>query len=324
MNTYKMPNTDMEVSGIIYGCMNIGGTWETSSVTDEDKKAALDAIFTAYDQGINCFDHADIYHFGKSETVFAEALRARPGFRDKIFLQSKCGIRFQGVPNENSPARYDFSFDHIISSVEAILKRLNTDYLDILLLHRPDPLMEPTEVARAFDKLFSEGKVRYFGVSNHTVSQIELLRQFVQQPLIVNQLEISLRHHHLINEGLIANQTGGTHALATGILDYCRINNISIQAWSPLAGGIFTNPPQNASNPIKAAAHLVSQIAEYKQTTKEAIVLGWLMRHPAKIQPVIGTSNPKRIQSCCQADSVHITREEWYSLFTAVRGGAVP
>ncbi len=324
MKTYQIDKTDLTVTRLGYGCMNIGGSWDSAPLTDENKEKALRAVFTAYDAGVNLFDHADIYCKGKAEEVFAEVWKARPGLRDKMVIQSKCGIRFKGDPDAHSPSRYDFSAEHILRSVEDILKRLQTDYLDVLLLHRPDPLVEPEEVAQAFDTLKQDGKVRYFGLSNHTVMQTELLRQFVNQPLVVNQLEVSLIHNHLITEGVLANQTGNANALATGILDYCRLNRITVQAWSSLAGGKITNPKPDASQEIQATARLVQEMAEDKQTSPEAILLAWLLRHPAQIQPIMGTTNPQRIQACCAADSVELTREEWYSLLVSIRGADMP
>jgi len=273
MRTYKISHTDLEVSRIAYGCMTIGGTWDSTPLAAGEREAAFDALTTAYELGINFFDHADIYTRGKSEAVFGEWLAASPGRRDSLILQSKCGIRFDGDPGPGDPGRYDFSYAHIVRSVEGSLRRLQTDRLDLLLLHRPDPLVAPEEVARAFDELGRDGKVRYFGVSNHTAAQIELLRRYVGQPLVVNQVELSLAHAHLINEGIVANQVGGAAALASGILDYCRVNDIFIQAWSPVGGGRLFDPPPA----LQRAAELVAQMAREKQTSPEGIVLGWLL-----------------------------------------------
>lgn len=324
MKTYTIPQTDLVVSRLAYGCMNIGGGWDHAPLTETDKTAAVAVVAAAYEAGITLFDHADIYMRGKSEAAFAEVWQALPGLRGKIVLQSKCGIRLADDPPSGAPARYDFSYQHIVASVEGSLRRLKTDYLDLLLLHRPDPLVEPEEVARAFDRLHTEGKVRYFGVSNHTVGQMDLLRRHLAQPLVVNQMEVSLLHAHLITEGILANQEGSASALATGIMDYCRLHGLQIQAWSPVAGGRLFNPPQDAPAHRHEAAALVTRLAEAKQTSKEAIVLGWLLRHPAGIQPVVGTTKPARIKSSCLADTVDLTREEWYALLAAARGAQVP
>ncbi|MDQ4076692.1 MAG: aldo/keto reductase, partial [Chloroflexota bacterium] len=236
MKTYRVPETELDVSRIGYGCMGLG-SWDQTPITDAEKSKAAEVVTTAFEQGINLFDHADIYALGKAEAVFGEVLQQMPELRDNIVIQSKCGIRFRDDPRPGAPARYDFSYDHIIRSVEGSLQRLQTDYLDILLLHRPDPLVEPEEVARAFDELQRSGKVRYFGVSNHTAGQIALLQNSIDQPLVINQIELNLLHAHPINEGVIANQEGGEYTAAAGTLDYCRLHDIMLQAWSPVARG---------------------------------------------------------------------------------------
>jgi predicted oxidoreductase len=324
VNRYKIPSTDLEVSRIGYGCMGLGGSWDDAPLTDQDKSAAVELVGKAFDQGINLFDHADIYARGKSEAVFAEVWDQMPRLREQIVLQTKCGIRFAGDPDPESPGRYDFSYDHIVNSVAGSLRRLGTDYVDLLLLHRPDPLVEPDEVARAFDTLHRSGKVRYFGVSNHTADQIELLRGSVDQPLVVNQLELSLLHADLIDAGIMANQVGHTNNGAAGTLDYCRRHGILVQAWSPVARGALLKPPANATPPVREAAAAVAALAAARATTPEAIALAWLLRHPAPIQPIIGTCRSERIVASCQADTIALTRAEWYTLFTAARGEPVP
>ncbi len=324
MKKYKIANTDLEVSKVAYGCMGIGGSWDDSPLTDKVITKAAEAITTALENGINFFDHADIYKKGKSELVFGKILKEMKNIRDKIIIQSKCGIRFKGNPNPNSPGRYDFSYEHIINSVDNSLKRLGTEYLDILLLHRPDPLMEPEEVAKAFDEVRKKGKVRYFGVSNFNGNQISLLQNSLDNPLVVNQIEISLLHHHVINDGILANQLSGNYAAATGILDYCKLNKIQVQAWSPVALGKIFNPVPDSDEKEKQLANQISIYAEEKRTSKEAIALAWLLKHPVGIQPVIGTTNPERIKNSCLADDIELSREEWYTLFTIARGAPVP
>jgi len=321
LKTYTIPKTDLTVSRLAYGCMKIGGGWNDEPLSAETREAAVRVALTAYEQGITLFDHADIYTRGKSEEAFAAVWGAIP--RDKIVLQSKCGIRFQDDP-PGAPARYDFSYEHIVRSVEGSLRRLQTDYLDLLLLHRPDPLVEPTEVARAFDALHASGKVRYFGVSNHSPAQIALLQATVSQPLVVNQVQLSLLHPYLISEGIVANIAGKPAALASGTLDYCRLTGILVQAWGPVDGGRLLNPPPDAVPHVKATAASVAQMAAAKGVSPEAIALAWLLRHPAGIQPIIGTTQPARVQASVQADAVTLTREEWYALFVAARGERVP
>jgi len=316
MNTYRIANTDLTVSRLSYGCMRLG--------RPEAAGAAGALLAAALEQGITLFDHADIYARGNSETVFGEALRQIPGARDKIVLQSKCGIRPANTPNPGDPGRYDFSYDHILRTVEGSLTRLQTDRLDLLLLHRPDALVEPEEVARAFSELHAAGKVRYFGVSNHSPAQIELLKRYVAQPLVANQLEVNLIHNYMIEEGILINQPAARFAASSGLLDYCRLNDILIQAWSPVAGGQLIDPKPDASERVRAAAQRVAELAAAHNTTREAIALAWLLRHPAGIQPIIGTTNVDRLLASCQADAVSLTREEWYSLLIAARGANVP
>ncbi len=324
MRTYIIPGVELPVSRLAYGCMNLGGSWAGEQLTADDRKRAASAVGEALEGGINCFDHADIYMRGRSEEAFAGALRELGVAREQVVLQSKCGIRFAGSPSPHSPGRFDFSYEHIIASVEGILRRLDTDFLDILLLHRPDPLVEPEEVARAFDELHRSGKVRAFGVSNHTGAQIDLLRPFVDQPLVVNQVELNLLHSYLIDDGVLANQREAVYANASGTLDYCRLHGIRVQAWSPVAHGALANPPDDAPDNVRATAALIAELAAEKETTSDAIVLGWLLRHPAGIQPVLGTTNPRRIADSCRADDVTLSREEWYRLFIAARGGPLP
>ena len=324
MTKYSLHNTDLEISRIAYGCMGIGGSWDDSPLTDETISKAINSVSAALEGGINFFDHANIYARGKSELVFGKVLKEIKGIRDNIIIQSKCGIRFPGDPNPESPGKYDFSYENIISSTNASLDRLGIEQLDILLLHRPDPLMHPEEVAKAFDELQTQGKVRYFGVSNFNPGQMTLLQNSLDIPLVVNQIEISLLHHHIFNDGILVNQLSGKYAAATGIMDYCMLNNIRVQAWSPVALGKIFNPPVEAEGCIKKLARKIKDYAEEKNTSEEAIALAWLLKHPAGIQPVVGTTKPERIINSCKAGDIELTREEWYTLFTIARGNPVP
>ena len=327
MKTFSIPRTDLVVSRLAYGCMQIGGSWDDTPVTAEIQQNAESVVGAALDAGINFFDHADIYTAGKSETVFGRILKATPGLRERLVLQSKVGIRFANdAYKSGEPTRYDFSRAHIIRSTEAILQRLQVSHLDILLLHRPDPLVQPAEVAQAFDELQASGKVRHFGVSNHTPGQIELLRKHLRQPLVVNQLEFSLGQPALVSEGFSANQSGmgATGALATGILDYCRLNEIFVQAWSPLGGGRLLKVETAAGSPPNPAAALVTKLAKEKNTTAEGILLAWILHHPAGIQPIIGTTKADRVRASAPSGDVSLSREEWYALLAASRGKQVP
>ncbi len=315
----KRQLASLTTTRIAYGCAPLGGTWNTEPPDATVRPRAVKALRAALDAGLDFFDHADIYCYGKSESVFAEAMSELKTQRDRIVLQSKCGIRFAGDPHATSPQRYDFSHDHIIASTEGILARLRTDRLDVLVLHRPDALVEPEEVARAFDSLHASGKVRHFAVSNHNAGQMELLRRHLRQPIIANQLQLSLVHSHLIDAGIVANTN--QHSLgADGTLEYCRMHGIVVQAWTPLGGGAAIGDEDKR----KDLGRLVAELATRHQVGREAIPIAWLLRHPAGIQPVIGSTNPTRIAAACQGDGVVLTREEWYSLYAAARGRGVP
>ncbi|SHK40672.1 aldo/keto reductase [Hespellia stercorisuis] len=300
MKYYNIKNTDLKVSNAALGCMRI----ESKSVEEVEALVAA-----ALDAGINFFDHADIYGGGKSEELFGEVLKRNPGYREKMILQTKCAI----VPGK----RYDFSKEYIMSCVNGSLKRLQTDYIDILLLHRPDALCDPAEVAETFDELYKSGKVKYFGVSNHTGMQIELLKKYVKQPLIINQLQLSVIHSVLIDSGLNMNMVEPYAADKDGAtLDYCRLNDILIQPWSSLqaswADGTFIdNPKYPKTNEVLAS------LAEKYHTNKTAVSLAWLLRHPAGFQPIIGTTSPFHLKQALEAENFELTRQEWYDLYLA-------
>lgn len=324
MKTYTLPTTTLALTRLAYGCMQIGGAWSDAPMTADDRAKAARTIEAALAQGINFFDHADIYCRGKSEAVFGEIVREMKIARDALILQSKCGIRFPDDANPGVPERFDFSYEHIMRTVEGSLRRLQTDYLDILLLHRPDALVEPQEVARAFDELHQKGMVRHFGVSNQTTDQIELLKKFVRQPIVVNQVEISLLHADLIDDGMYFNTTPRPYTGIGGTLDYCRKNDILIQAWAPVAKGQLLDPSPDAPANVKAVAALVARMAQAKNTTPEAIAFAWLLRHPAGIQPIIGTTKPDRIAASALSDDIELSREEWYALRKSARGYGLP
>jgi predicted oxidoreductase len=305
MKYIKIPNSDMSASEISLGCMRISGM-----ANQEIAKL----VHTAMDEGINFFDHADIYGGGKSEAKFAEAITMTTSLREKMLLQTKCGIR-QGY--------YDFSKDHILEAVDGSLKRLQTDYVDVLLLHRPDALVEPEEVAEAFNILEHSGKVRYFGVSNQNPMQIELLKKFVQQKLIINQLQLSITNSGMIDAGINVN-TEFDRAIDRdgGILDYCRLHDILIQPWSPFQYGFFEGVfLDNEKFPELNQA--IDAIATSRNVTNTAIAIAWLLRHPARMQPILGTTNPKRVKDSCQASNVTLTRVEWYEIYRAA-GNKLP
>ena len=309
-------------SRLIFGCMGLGGSWDSSTTSDEQRKSGYQAIDAALEQQINIFDHADIYTRGKAESLFGDYLRLNPGLRDKLILQSKCAIRFA---DDVDPGRYDFSAEYIIKSVEGSLKRLQTDYLDILLLHRPDPLMEPEQVASAFAALRQSGKVRYFGVSNFGWPQLQWLQQALPDSLIVNQLQMSLGNIDWLAQNVLTGMPqGASHHFGYGTVEHCLQHNVQLQAWGSMAQGLFSGGTKPTTAAHIATAQKVTELAEMYQTKPEAIVLSWLMRHPANIQPVIGTVNPGRIAACADALQVHLTREHWYALYVASRGAPLP
>ena len=326
METMILPNTDLKTSRLVAGCMGLGGGWDPKTVLDAShEKQARDFIDAALELGINFFDHADIYARTRAEEVFGRILRERPSLRDQMVLQSKLGIRWADEP-EGTPQRFDFSYGHIIDATEAILRRLGVSHLDILLLHRPDPLVEGEEVARAFAQLKQAGKVRYFGVSNQNRFQMDYLQQALPDPLVVNQLEMNLLHHGFAEAGISFNQASPGYPDGwEGVLEYCRLKGVSLQAWSPLARGVLTGGDLSGQSlAVQKTAALVKDLASAHQVSGEAIVLAWLMRHPAGIQPVLGTSRGDRLRACAESVGVKLSREEWYRLFETARGSAMP
>lgn len=326
MEMVSLPNTELKVSRIIAGCMGLGGGWEKNVVLGERHEAqAEDFLAKALDVGINYFDHADIYAWGKAEEIFGRTLALHPGLRANIVIQSKCGIRWADDP-PGSPHRFDFSRGHILDAVEGTLRRLHTDYLDILLLHRPDVLWEGEEIAEAFASLKAEGKVRYFGVSNFNRASMEYLQHFLPDPLVADQVQMSLLHHDFAVAGISFNQAVPDYSNGwEGALEYCRLNGVSLQAWSPLDKGVLSAEDLSGLTPVqRKTAILAREMAKARGLPAEAIALAWLLRHPARIMPVLGTIRPERIEACAKATEVTMTREEWYGLFEAARGLGVP
>lgn len=305
VKTLKLGTSGLEVSEVSLGCMRIGGM----------EPAALDELIkTSLDAGIDFYDHADIYGGGKCEEVFAKSIGRLGIDRSKLVIQSKCGIR-QGY--------FDFSKEHILTSVDKILARLETDYLDVLLLHRPDTLIEPEEVAEAFDTLKTSGKVRHFGVSNFNPTQIEFLQASLPMPLVANQLQISIMHTGMIDRGLTVNMK---HANSIdhdgGVLDYCRLKKITIQAWSPFQYGFFEgvfmdNPKFPELNAV------LDKMGEKYGVTKTGLAIAWIQRHPAKIQSVVGTTNAGRVKEVADACKIELSRPDWYEIYRAA-GNIIP
>ena len=268
MRTIKLGTSKLEVPVIAVGCMRINAL---------DKNEAEHFIQTALEEGANFFDHADIYGGGTCEEIFADAIHMNDDIREKIILQSKCGIR-KGM--------FDFSKEHILESVDGILKRLKTDYLDILHLHRPDALVEPEEVAEAFDILESSGKVRHFGVSNQNPMQIQLLKKSVKQPIVANQLQLSITNATMISNGINVNMDNDSAVSRDGsVLDYCRLNDITIQPWSPFQYGFFEGVFLG-NDKFPELNQKIDEIAAKYEVSSTTIAIAWLLRHPAHMQPV--------------------------------------
>lgn len=305
MKQIKIGNGSFSASRIALGCMRMEGLTPVE---------AERLVQTALECGINFFDHADIYGGGRSEEIFAQAVGMSPSVREKMILQTKCGIR---------PGRYDFSKEHILNAVDGSLKRLKTDYVDVLLLHRPDTLMEPEEVAEAFDLLYHSGKVKYFGVSNQNPMTMELMSKYLHQKIMINQLQFGLMHTGMIDSSLNTNMTN-TAGLDRdgGVLEYCRLKDITIQPWSPFQYGFFEGVFIDNEKFPEVNAKL-EELAKEKGVSKSALATAWILRHPARMQPIVGTTNANRLKEICRADEVMLSREEWYELYCAA-GNKLP
>lgn len=297
--------TGIQATRIALGCMRM---------SDLKGKQAEEVVGTALDLGINFFDHADIYGGGLSELRFRDAIKHLNVNRDKMIIQSKCGIR-EGY--------FDFSKEYILSSVDGILERLGTEYLDFLILHRPDVLVETEEVAEAFTKLRAEGKVKHFGVSNQNRFQMELLQSYLDEPLAVNQLQLSPAHTPMFDAGLNVNMLNkASIEHDDGIVDYCRLKRVTIQAWSPfqidLSRGLFVNHPD-----YKELNETIAKLAKNYNVSSEAIVIAWILRHPAKMQAIVGSMNPSRLKAIDKANDIALTRKEWYDIYRSA-GNILP
>ena len=305
MKTIQLGGSALAGSEIALGCMRMAGH------TVEEVRTLIE---TSYEAGINFYDHADIYGKGESETLFGKALKETSIKREDLVIQTKCGIR---------PGFFDFSKEHIIQSVDNSLQRLGMDYVDALLLHRPDTLMEPEEVAEAFRILRESGKVRHFGVSNQNPVQMALLNRYLDEKLIINQLQFSITNTTMIDAGLNVNMENAAAVNRDGsVLDYCRLHDITIQAWSPFQYGFFEgvfldNPKFPELNQV------IDRIASEKGVTNSALAVAWILRHPARIQTIIGTTNPERLKAICKASDVELTRQEWYEIYRSA-GNILP
>jgi Predicted oxidoreductase len=300
MKHITLGTSNFKVPSLAVGCMRI------TSLAEKDAETF---IRTSMELGANFFDHADIYGNGECETLFAKSISMTPQLREQMILQSKCGI--------HPGTMFDFSKEHILSSVDNILKRLNTDYLDALLLHRPDTLMEPEEVAEAFDMLYTSGKVRHFGVSNQDPNTIRLLKRYLKQPIVANQLQLSITNATIISQSMNMNMLDEMSLdRDNGILNFCRLNDITIQAWSPFQYGFFEGV-FIGNDKFPALNKELTRLGEKYDVSPTTIALAWITRHPANIMPVTGTTNITRLKDCIKALDIQLTREEWYALYMA-------
>ena len=314
MKTQLLGSSDIEITRLAYGCMRISGTWEKSEVDAEKIAKAKAAIHTAVDAGYTFFDHADIYGDTTCESIFGEVLKENPGFRDNMVIATKCGIRFEDEPTAGLPHRYDFSYEHIVWSAEESLKRLQIDQIDLFMLHRPDFLADPDEIAQAFTELREAGKVREFGVSNFRPSLFSMVQNALPFDLLVNQVEI----HPLRLD-----------AFTDGTLDQCLEKVVTPMAWSPLAGGKVATGATVDSNSTDFSHHtnllqtLDTAAAEYG-CDRSCIALAWLLKHPSEIVPVVGSANPENIKIAARATEIDLDRDTWYRILRAARGVKLP
>jgi predicted oxidoreductase len=314
VKTQPLGTSNLRCTRLAYGCWRLVSTWDPSEVTPDREAAGRRAVIAAYEAGYTLFDHADIYCHGVCERVFGDALREARGMRERILIATKCGIRFAGEPNPDSPHRFDFSAEHITRSCEGSLKRLGVETIDLYQLHRPDALMNPDEVAGAFDRLRSQGKVREFGVSNFLPPTLAALQRACPMRLIVNQVEI---------------HPGRIDPFYDGTLDQCLAERMTPLAWSPLGAGLFGDdakvPPADPRvDGLKNLHDVLDQTARNHGVCRSVITLVWLMKHPSGIIPIVGSANPQRIRESVKADAVEMSREDWYRIFVAARMEPLP
>ena len=303
MKTIKIPQSDLTISSVVLGLMRI------AKMSDAEIRTLFDA---AVDAGVTMIDHADVYGGAPHvcEARFGEAVKLSAADRGRIMIQTKAGIR---------PGYFDFSSEHIIEAVNGSLKALRTDYIDVLLLHRPDTLVEPEDVAKAFDTLNAAGKVRHFGVSNQTPGQIEVLKSAVRQPLLFNQVQLSIAHANLFAQGIAVNMDGLDQSISrdVGLLDYSRLKGMTLQAWSPVQQGFFEGVFIGDREHYAELNDVMDELAKKYAITPTGIAIAWITRHPANLQVVLGTTKPERVRESAAGSDVTLTREEWYRLFRA-------
>jgi predicted oxidoreductase len=299
---------------LAYGCMRVAGTWERDKFSSEMEEIGQRAVLSAFDAGYTHFDHADIYGVGLSEEIFGRVLKKAPSMRKQILIATKCGIRFAGDPQPASPHRWDFSKEHILHSCEGSLKRMGIDCIDLFMLHRPDFLADPSEIAGAFSSLKKDGKVREFGVSNFRPSLFSAVQSACPMPLIVNQVEVHIARLACFEDGT---------------LDQCLQENITPVSWSPLAGGLLSDggrvdPKDLRVSGLGALLNMMDSMAQKYGVSRSVLAIAWLLKHPSKIIPIVGSVKPERILDAVKADSLNLSREDWYSILVAGRMQGLP
>ena len=314
MQTIPLGVSSLLSSRLAYGCWRLAGTWDPAEVTPESRNIGRRAAIAAYEAGYTLFDNAAIYCRGEAERILGEALREVSGMRERVLIATKCGIRQSGDPAPSAPARYDFSSQHIIESCEQSLKRLGIDTIDLLMLHRPDYLADPQDIAQAFSKLKAAGKVRYFGVSNFRPTLVTALQVACPMPMVVHQVEISLAH---------------LDAYTDGTLDQCLIENVTPMAWSPLASGLIGAGAKlllasQRSYRLDKIVPALDAIAKERGVPRTIVAIAWLLVHPSNILPIVGSLQPERIREATKAAEINLSREEWYTLLLAALGEPLP
>lgn len=314
------------VSRLAYGCAALGGAWDAGELTPERRKKALGVLEAALEVGIDHFDLADIYAFGKAERAFSGIWELDATLRSRVVVQSKCGVVRSASDASRARTYYDSSREHILAAARGSLERLAVEYLDLLVLHRPDVLVEPEEVAAAFDRLHAAGEVRHFGVSNYAPAQIELLQAALDRPLLVNQLQVSLAHPDLIDDAIVVNDTQPDRPVrGFGTLAYCLQQGITVQAWAPLGGGrLVRDSGAGDDSRLPAVRCELAAVARERGAHPAAVAIAWILRHPARIQPILGGRTAAEIRAAAQGLDLVLSRAEWYRLFNAGRGAPVP
>ena len=314
------------VSRLAYGCAALAGPWESGSLTADRQRQARSALEAALEAGIDHFDLADVYAYGRAEQAFAAIWDIDSALRSRVVVQTKCGVVRSAADSSRAGTYYDSSYDHLLAAARASLQRLGVEYLDLLVLHRPDVLMQPAEVAAAFDRLHAAGEVRGFGVSNYAPGQIDLLAAALDRPLLVNQLQVSLAHPDLIDDAVVVNDAQPDRPVrGFGTLAYCMGAGITVQAWAPLGSGRLVQADEaGLPSRLRAVRRELQAVARQREVHPAAVAIAWLLRHPAGIQPILGGRTPAEIREAAQGIDLDLTRSEWYRLFNAARGAPVP